>query len=244
MGAGRDDPRLQHGVHRRLRRQRRSAGDAGRPCRAHARGAVDRQFLHADAQRFDPGRRCGRRSLRPPTSVHARHGRLRGGFGRLWARAECRDVDRGAHAAGHRWRDAGSREPCDHQRGVSAGRARTRDRHLGRRVGAHDGAGSGARRLVGGRVVMARDLFHQRADRRGRAAAFIVARSREPQSRAGQRRLVRWSAGDTGAGGNHVWIDRRGRHGRVRRDRAAGRCSSARFCWLRSCATKGARRCR
>ena len=80
VGAGGDDPRVEHRLHRRVRRQRRPAGDGDRSRHVRRRDSVAGQCLHAlpFGVSADRGRR--RRSFRPPPHIRRRHRGLRRRF--------------------------------------------------------------------------------------------------------------------------------------------------------------------
>ena len=196
VGAGHDHPRLEHGVHRRLGGERRPSRHSVRSRHLGDRRAVGGQLLHADAERADSGRRGRGRPVRTAADLRDRRRGLHRRVGGLRAGAGRGNADRRPRRAGDRRRAAGAQQPRDHQRQLSGGRARPRDRHLGRLLRAHDRAGPGARRLAGGRVVLAADLPGQRADRRGGPAAR-AAGTREPRRVRGRRwtgavRCWRW----------------------------------------------------
>ena len=113
---GRDDPRVEHGVHRRHGRQRRAAGAAARSQRDARRRAMGRRGL---SRCFSP-RCCWPAALRAIDSAGGASSLLgvalfalpRSGAGsRQRPRADPR-----ARAAGHRRRAARAGQPRDHQR--------------------------------------------------------------------------------------------------------------------------------
>ena len=173
------------------------------------------------------GDRFGRRR-----DVRDRHRCLHGRFRCLRLGAECGRVDRGQSCSRCRWRAAGSRQSCDHQCGVPGARARPRHRHMGRRLRAHDGVGSGDRRVARRRLVVANHFSDQCADRSGRRRARDLASAREsPRIRRRGGRLGWRCACRRRARRAGVWIDARigdrvdagGRAGFARRrDRHAG----------------------
>jgi len=71
--AGGDDPRIEHGLHRRFCREHRPARDPAGAARGRGIDAMDRQRLFVAARRAGAGRRLGRRSLRPPADFSCRH---------------------------------------------------------------------------------------------------------------------------------------------------------------------------
>ena len=194
VGAGHHHPRLEHGVHRRLCRERRPARHSVRSGHVGVRRAVGGQRLHADAERAHSRRRCRGRPVRPAARLRDRYRGVHRRVGGLRPGARRGDADRRAGRAGGRRRAAGAEQPRDHQRRLSGGGTRPRDRHLGRLLRAYDGAGPGARRVAGGRVVLAADLPGERADRRGGPAARAAC-PREPRRVGRAAGLARRAAG-------------------------------------------------
>ena len=102
VGAGGDDPRVEHRLHRRVRRQRRPAGDGDRSRHVRRRGSVAGQCLHTlpFGVSADRGRR--RRSFRPPPHIRRRHRDLRRRFTGVRAVGRHDGAHSGARDARHR----------------------------------------------------------------------------------------------------------------------------------------------
>ena len=156
------------------------------------------------------------------------------------AGAECARLDRGPGIAGRRRRAARAEQPRDHQRRVSREGARARDRHVGGRFGAHDCARSGARRMADGRVVVARDLLHQRSGCGGRSSRSRCGTCRRAttdehgrKSTGSARLLAVVGLGSLTYGLTLASDARLDRSGSARL--AAGRCAP---CSRRSCGSK------
>ena len=194
--AGRDDPRVEHGVHRRHGRQCRAAGAPARLCRRAWRPMRSgwskpmRCFLAALLLVGGAlGDRFGRRRV-----FLDRRRDLRGGIDRLRARGQCRAVDR--RACAHRASVARccAGQPRDHQRSVRrrrAGQARSARGRAAARITA--ALGSGVRRL--GWLTMARGAGRSSSTFRWQSSCSCSrgARAGKPGSRieAGRPRLGR-----------------------------------------------------
>ena len=102
VGAGGDDPRVEHCLHRRVRRQRRPAGDGDRSRHVRRRDSVAGQCLHAlpFGVSADRGRR--RRSFRPPPHIRRRHRGLRRRFTGVRAVGRHDPAHSGARDSRHR----------------------------------------------------------------------------------------------------------------------------------------------
>ena len=150
---------------RRLDRQRRLAGDRGRPRWRVVGAAVGVERLPADARIADPDRRLDRGHLRRATRVRDRPSGVRRLLGRVRARTDDRGVDRRPRAAGCGGGAHGSELARDHRRRLRAARARGGDRSLDR-LGRDRGDRRPARRRRDRRPgLLALDLRAQRPAR-------------------------------------------------------------------------------
>jgi len=132
VGAGCDNPRVEHRLHRRVRRQRCPAGDGERSRHVGRRDSVAGQRLYALSfgVLVDRGRR--RRSFRPPPHLRHRHHDLCCGFTGLRAVGQHGPAHSGARDSRYR---GGAADPVlagDHRRDLRGIRARQGDRDLGR----------------------------------------------------------------------------------------------------------------
>ena len=169
MAAGGDDPRLGDGLPRRIDRGARAARDERGPGCGRGGRAVDRQRVHADAGRADPGGWITRRPAGTSPCLRDRGRGLRAGVRDVRARPDDRGARRGQGPARCRCSAADAGEPGDHLGVVRARRSGTGDRHL---VGARrgdDGDRAVGRRLARRDDRLARHLLdqHPAGDRRG-----------------------------------------------------------------------------
>ena len=130
LGAGGHDSWIESRVHRRHRRERGPSGSAVRARRIVGRRPVGRRILRADAGSPAPDRRRARRSPRPPPGLCRRRGHLRRGVGVVRPFPNYRRAHRGARRSGSGCCAARAGQPLAHQRIVSGGSARPRDRHM------------------------------------------------------------------------------------------------------------------
>src|SRR5258708_6051002 len=193
VSAGGNDPRRQPRLHRRLGGHRGLARDPDRSRCLASRGAMDRQRLHADAERLDPDRRCRGRPVRPEARLRAGRDAVRRRVRGVRAGTELRRAARGAGCPGHRWCAHGALQPCDHQRRLPGGRARPCDRNVGGIFGTHDGAGTGGRRLAGRCLVVAGALLPPSPPRPACAGAGPFAGAR--RCRGEKDGAIDWAGG-------------------------------------------------
>ena len=132
VGVGRDDPRFEHRLYRRIRRQCRAAGDRDRSRNVGRGDPMAGQRLHALPVGVCLDRRRGGRPVRPPPHLRRRHCDLCRRVDLVRLVAEHRAIDPGARHSGRRRRAVDSVLARDHRRDLRRRRARQGDRHLGR----------------------------------------------------------------------------------------------------------------
>ena len=205
VGACRDDPRLEHGLHRRHRRQR---GAAGAPARARGhrrRRPVGRRGLRALPLGAAARRRLHGGSLRTAPRLRERDRPLRRGVDRLRPRRQRRAARDRPRRAGGRCGAPRAGQPRHHQRVVPRAGAGASHRDVVRLHRDHDRPRARPRRLADRAPLVALGLLREPAPRRGRARAGLLAAAGEPRSRgAPAARLGRCRARDRGARGHRV----------------------------------------
>ena len=182
LGPRRVRPRLEHGVHRRERRERGAAGAPAGAGRRRLRGPVDRGGLRAVPVLARSRRGLARRPLRPEETLLHRRRVVRPRFARVRSRARRGRPHRRAGRAGARGRPARALEPRDARRRLSAAGTRTRRRHVVRADVHRERRRSGPRRVAGRGDLVARRLPDQPSHRRRRAVDRAAARRRDAQS--------------------------------------------------------------
>ena len=182
LGPRRVRPRIEHGVHRRERRERGAAGAPAGAGRRRFRGPVDRGGLRAVPVLARARRRLARRPLRPEETLLHRRRVVRPGFARVRSRARRGRPHRRAGRTGARGRPARALEPRDARRRLPAAGTRPRRRHVVRADVHRERRRTGPRRVARRGDLVARRLPDQPPHRRRRAVDRAAAGRRDAQS--------------------------------------------------------------
>ena len=212
LGAGRVDPRFEHGLHRHDGGHGLAARSSERARRRRFDRTVGRRVILALSLLARPRRRLAGRSLRTPAHLPHRRGRVRRGIPRLRGRAERALLDPCPRSPGDRRGSPRALEPRDARRSLFAEGPRQGGRYVVRAHLDRQRHRSGARRLARSGRLLEGGLPDQPADRGG---AFVDDPPTCPGNPQSAGREARRRRGDS--------RDARPRRSRLRSDRGADR---------------------